>query len=45
MRESLLLFVNRGMDIEGLIVKEYKNIERFTMFNFIESYKNLYNTI
>jgi glycosyltransferase involved in cell wall biosynthesis len=44
-RESLLLFVNRGMDIEDLKEKGYKNIERFTMFNFIESYKNLYNAI
>ena len=44
-RESLLLFVNRGMDIEDLKEKGYKNIERFPMFNFIESYKNLYIAI
>jgi glycosyltransferase involved in cell wall biosynthesis len=44
-RETLLLFVNRGMDIEDLKEKGFKNIERFTMFNFIESYKNLYNAI
>lgn len=44
-RECILLFVNNKIDIENLKEKGYKNIERFTMLNFIESYKKIYNTI
>ena len=44
-RESILLFVKREIDIEHLKEMGFKNIERFALFNFIESYKNIYNGI
>lgn len=44
-KESILLFVKREIDIENLKEMRFKNIERFALLNFIESYKNIYNAI
>jgi glycosyltransferase involved in cell wall biosynthesis len=44
-RESLLLFVNKKIDIESLKESGFKNIERFSILNFKEAYKKIYSSI
>lgn len=44
-REAILLFINGRINLEDLKEKGYKNIERFSEHNFIESYLKIYETI
>lgn len=44
-RESILLFINKKIDIEDLKKKGFDNLERFSQFTFISAYQDLYKFI